>query len=362
MNPGQNGRPFFIFGIALLVLFFVSTGLVLYGIFSAAQYPWNKIGQASAALASRSGLSIYLVKGLVIIASIPYFYAWSKLLPTSWKAIVGFSGPAIDPLFLFRDQWGWIIVCYLGLFYIAMSAASREAYFYKFCADTPDGVYMADSSGVDPQYGIPLKRCSESQIETKTHPTAPKELPVEAVKALGFFNISGHAQVWYTRDDSGGYRFFDRSGFNAEGDKLQPVTRDVAARWLREQRQLALKRESAVSLQREQSEQQQQQQLAADVKARAQQQLQEGAFEQAIESCKAVLKTDPADNDCQAVQHEASAKLAERLVNRAQAELQRGELIDATRDATHANKLDPSNQGARNVLTVANRLKSQDNR
>ncbi len=52
---------------------------------------------------------------------------------------------------------------YAGLFFIAMYFASLDAYAYKWCADTPEGIHTFDAAGVDPIYGIPLKPCTFEQ-------------------------------------------------------------------------------------------------------------------------------------------------------------------------------------------------------
>jgi hypothetical protein len=334
-----------IMGLLLLAIFLVTAGMILYGIFSAAQYPWDKIGQASAMIATRSGISIYFVKGIVILVSIYYFYAWSKLLPNTFEAVMGFSGPATDPLFLFRNKWGWIIVGYLGCFYLVLGSASRTAYAYKYCADTPGGLFMTDNTGVDPKYGMPLIKCTQEQIEEVDHPDAPRELSAAAVKQRGFFNISGYPQIWYVKDEHGAYRFFDRRGVDREGDQLSPVTRAVVADWRRQQQQQHEARTHA----------QERETLVAQV-ARAQQQYQSGNLEDALQSCQLVLKANPADESCSQVQQDASAKLAHQLVSRAQAELQRGELVDAARDANRASKLDPKNTDAKTVQKLAEGL------
>ena len=345
-------------GLLLFIVFLVTAGLILYGLFAVSSMPMNKIGRASALLAARSGQSIYLVKGVGILLSIPYFYAWSKLLPTATKAILGYAGPFFDPLYFFRDKWGWIIIGYLGVFYLVLAAASRDAYASKNCADTPEGLYMTDNTGSDPRYGQILKPCTLAQIEEKTHPASPKELSVAEVRQIGFFNISGYPQIWYSLDDEGTYRFFDRSGHSPQGDELSPVTRDIVASWSRDQKRLLFQRQAAERKHHmEDLEAVAEQTLAAD-SAQAQQHYQRGEFEQALASCKPVSAAHPADEDCRQVQHDASIKLAAQLAERAQVEVQHGELVDAERNAVRAARLDPTNQSARIVLGLAQQLRA----
>src|SRR5216683_4858599 len=106
-------------------------------------------------LSSRSGVSPFLVRGIVIVATIPFFWAVAKY--THWTLWLHGVRPSLR---LYRNPYGMIIVAYVGFFFIAMYFASRDAYAYKWCADTPEGIRTFDSAGIDPIYGIPLTPCS----------------------------------------------------------------------------------------------------------------------------------------------------------------------------------------------------------
>src|SRR5437016_8985647 len=110
-------------------------------------------------LASRSGLSPFLVRGIVILVTIPFFWAVGKYTHgLFWLRGVGPS------LRLYRNPYGLIIVIYAGVFFVAMYFASRGAYAYKWCADTPEGIRTFDAEGIDPIYGMLLKPCTFEQI------------------------------------------------------------------------------------------------------------------------------------------------------------------------------------------------------
>ncbi len=110
-------------------------------------------------LASRSGVSIFLVRGIVILVTIPFFWAIAKYT----HGMLWLHG--VKPsLKLYRNPYGIVIVSYVGLFFIAMYFASRDAYAYKWCAETPEGIRTFDSAGIDPVYGIAAKPCTFDQI------------------------------------------------------------------------------------------------------------------------------------------------------------------------------------------------------
>jgi hypothetical protein len=179
-------------------------------------------------LASRSGISVFLVRGAVIIASIPFFWA-------VYRYTSGFWLPGLRPsLRLFRNPYGMLIVAYVGLFFIAMYFASREAYFYKYCAETPEGLKTSDSAGVDPTYGIRFKRCTLQQIE-RLKGVNPKLIKISDPRTYPWFDgITGEPRVWYYKFQDGTYQFYDRPGKHpVTGGDLTPITRSIVEELIR---------------------------------------------------------------------------------------------------------------------------------
>jgi hypothetical protein len=205
-------------------------------------------------LASRSGLSPFLVRGLIILLTIPFFWAVGKYTHgLFWLRGVGPS------LRLYRNPYGLIIVTYAGLFFIAMYFASRNAYAYKWCADTPEGVRTFDAAGVDPIYGVPLKPCAFEQIVSLRQKqkgfTGAQRIQIGNLREFEFFDsITGKPRVWFYKVPNGGYEFYDRPGKHPRtGEDLRPVDREIVQELVRLQ-EVANAQQSAKELQERQQE------------------------------------------------------------------------------------------------------------
>jgi hypothetical protein len=179
-------------------------------------------------LTSRSGLSPFLVRGLVILVTIPFFWAVAKYTyGLFWLRGVGPS------LRLYRNPYGLIIVGYAGLFFIAMYFASLDAYAYKWCADTPEGIRTFDGAGMDPIYGLQLKPCTFEQIvalrQRQKGFTGPQKVQVENPGRFDFFDaITGKPRVWYHKSSDGEYDLYDRAGKHpGTGEDLRPIDREA---------------------------------------------------------------------------------------------------------------------------------------
>jgi hypothetical protein len=201
-------------------------------------------------LASRSGLSPFLVRGLVILVTIPFFWAVGKYTHgLFWLRGVGPS------LRLYRNPYGLIIVSYAGFFFIAMYFASRDAYAYKWCADTPEGILAFDAEGIDPVYGLPLKPCTFEQIQVIKGISGPQRIQVGNPHQFEFFNsITGRPRVWFHKSPDGAYELFDRPGKHpGTGEDLRPIDRETVQELVRLQ-ELANAQQSAKELQARQQE------------------------------------------------------------------------------------------------------------
>jgi hypothetical protein len=175
-------------------------------------------------LCSQSGWSPNLVRGIVILVTIPFFWAVAKY--THWMLWLHGVRPSLR---LYRNPYGIIIVSYVGLFFIAMYFASRDAYASKWCADTPEGIRVFDAAGSDPVYGIALKPCGFDQIvalrRSKVGISDPQKLSIADVRQYAFFDsITGKPRVWYYKLADGSYAFYDKPGkYPATGQSLLPI-------------------------------------------------------------------------------------------------------------------------------------------
>ena len=87
-------------------------------------------------LASQSGISTNLLFGIVIIGTIPFFWAVAKYMHGAWLYL-WHLGPGLR---LYKSVHGMIIVAYVGLYFFAMFYVARNSIAYKYCAQTPEGL------------------------------------------------------------------------------------------------------------------------------------------------------------------------------------------------------------------------------
>ncbi len=221
-------------GVGLIVVIAV----LLFMLFaSSGRFVVGTIDYVTANLVNVSGVSPFLARGLVILATIPFFWAVAKYTRT----IVGYR--RLKPsLTLYTNRYGIIIVSYVAAFFLTMYFASRQAYFgltsgetLKWCAESVEGIRVFDSPGVDPVYGRRLAPCTPEQIITlrddKLGLRRPQLLAIDTPRSFEFFEtLSGRPKVWYWRASNGTYELFDRPGRHPRTNaELLPVTPDVVA-------------------------------------------------------------------------------------------------------------------------------------
>jgi hypothetical protein len=112
-----------------------------------------------------------------------------------------------------------------------MYFASLDAYAYKWCADTPEGIRTSDAVGIDPVYGITLKPCTFEQIVTLRQSqkgfTGPQKVRIDNPRQFEFFDgITGKPRIWYYEPAEGRYDLYDRPGRHpGTGEDLHPIDR-----------------------------------------------------------------------------------------------------------------------------------------
>lgn len=207
-TTGSNKRFLVIFIILVLAVVF----LIIWFVGASGRFVLRTIDYVVQNLVQVSGLSHFLVKGIVILATIPFFWAVAKYT----KIIIGFKrlGPSLR---LYTNPYGVVIVAYVAFFFLAMYFASRDAYYYKYCCETPEGIRVLESPGVDPVYGIECKPCTMEQIIRLRHQqgklSAPRPITVNDPNTFEFFDpLTGKARVWYFLSDDGNYEFYDSPG------------------------------------------------------------------------------------------------------------------------------------------------------
>jgi hypothetical protein len=160
----------------------------------------------------------------VILVTIPFFWAVAKY--THWMLWLHNVRPSLK---LYRNPYGIVIVSYVGIFFITMYFASRDALASKWCSDTPEGIRTFDAAGTDPVYGIALKPCTFDQIVTLRRGKAviadPQKINIADVRQYAFFDpITGTPRVWYHKVSDGSYAFYDKPGrYPGTGENLLPI-------------------------------------------------------------------------------------------------------------------------------------------
>ncbi|MFW6129868.1 MAG: hypothetical protein ACOC56_01715 [Atribacterota bacterium] len=176
-----------------------------------------------------TGMSTWLVKGIVIFLLIPFVWAILE--------ITKFNIRLFKRKKSYRKVGILVIVSYIGLFFLLMFFLSRGTYFgheegevIKYYAITPEGIRFFDSPGFDPRYGIKLKpvtpKIAENYEKAKKG-LRPKRIDIS--KGIEFFDsITGKPKVWYYKDNEGNYEFFDQPGFHPiYWTELKPVSREI---------------------------------------------------------------------------------------------------------------------------------------
>lgn len=174
-----------------------------------------------------SGLSPWLIKGILVFALFPFYWALLEL----FKIKI----PFINNKKSFKKTAKIVILAYTGLFFLTMFFLSRGTYFghfkgeaIKYYALTPEGIRFFDSPGFDSKYGIELKPVTSDMMvkfQKKTLGMQPKRIDIEEIKNMEFFDpITGEAIIWYYLDNNGNYEFFNGPGFHSLYNvELKPV-------------------------------------------------------------------------------------------------------------------------------------------
>jgi len=177
-------------------------------------------------LASRSGWSPDLVRGVVILATIPFFWAVARY---TWGLFIPYA--SFD---LYRNRYGMIIVAYVGLFFVAKYVASRDAYSYKWCDNTPEGIRVFDGPGTDPVYGIPLHPCTmEERITLRQRDSGIVGPPQVRTGDPHFDTATGQPLQNYYKDSDGRIELFplDVKVHPRFGVPVLPITPEIASEY-----------------------------------------------------------------------------------------------------------------------------------
>jgi len=360
-----------------LALIFAS--LVLIGVLAAigsflfaTHFVSSTINYVVSNLADRSGLSPFLVRAVVIAATIPFFWAVARFT----RNILGLLNLGWAPLSFYSNVYGIVIVLYVAGFFYAMYWSSRDAYAYKYCADTPEGIFVSDGTAKDPVYGIEPKPCTLAQIKELRNEhgslQAPSEIQIANVDTYQWFDgVTGQPRVWFAIGPHGHYHFFNHPGDDPHtGQPLQPVRQDVIELLRQKEAADQAAKQHAAEIEASAAETDKKRQAAAAAKQKELASIQaeidqaqllyaQADYKGAKETCDLVLSQRADEPSCTIIRQHASVKLARELVDQGRLQFQRGEFDDAIWSAEGALKLDPTNANAAKLKQLASGIKQR---
>ncbi len=225
------------FGVVILA--FAGGAFFLFTLWRWGHFVTSTVKYVVENLASHSGISSNLLYGIVIIATIPFFWAVAKYMHGLWFWLRGL-GPGLR---LYKSVHGMIIVAYVGVYFLAMFFVARDSLAYKFCAATPEGIKVFDDRVKDPVYGIQTEPCTLDQTveirRIKNPILGPQRVQIGDARTFAFFEpVTGHPRIWYHKTTTGEFEFFDRNGSDPEtGVPLQIVDQQTREEVIRLQDQ-----------------------------------------------------------------------------------------------------------------------------
>jgi hypothetical protein len=197
------------------------------------------LAYAETEIVERSQASHLLVRGLLVLASVPATWALSELLSLTapWKP--GRKPPR-------RGLAGVVLSISLAAYFLTLYGVGRGSFFnlsgepQKWCAETVAGVRCFDQPGHDPVFGVELAPPTPQQVEAWKRAELnlePRRLNIDSIEQIDFFDRLrlGKVKVWYGQDRQGKIELFDSSGYHpTTGEALRPVTRELIDRFERQ--------------------------------------------------------------------------------------------------------------------------------
>jgi hypothetical protein len=175
-------------------------------------------------LASLLGINLYLIRVVVTLAMVPFFYGLKLLFSyNSTKRKIG----------------GGVMTAFVVVYNIGLYQATRDLSFtfqdgkiLKWYAITPEGVKFYDRAGVEPNYGIVLKPVTPEVIRNLKVIEKGNFRTVDPAHVAWFNPITGDPQLWYYQYPDGTLEFYNKPGYHPfTNEPLQPVMKDIYFRW-----------------------------------------------------------------------------------------------------------------------------------
>jgi hypothetical protein len=239
------GRVALVVSVGLVILLL---GVIFFGwlkdflIFGTFDFAVDKFVDAT-------GMSIFLVKGILVVVLIPFFLALREIgMVPLFKKTGRLSK---------RTAYG-IAACYVSAYFLSMYFATKDTYFHhtgdkviatKYYAVTPEGIRYFDTPGVDPKYGITLRPATPEMVaneERRKRGNIPKPLIFGSISEVTFFDpLDGQPKVWFSRSSGGALTLFSSSGFDPISEQeLAPVTPQIVEEFKRQLQEAESKKQA----------------------------------------------------------------------------------------------------------------------
>lgn len=283
MNEGSRPSRWPVYAtIALSVVTVVLLGTVLFGWFERFLV-FGTFSKAVAGIAHASGKDPNLIKGLLVIMMIPFFWAVRDIGGLRILTGIGRMPPAV--------AWGTVFL-YVGGYFLTLHFAratfAPTGESLVWLTETPAGTLeLCDTPGVHPTYGTECKPATPELVELMRRQTAgslPQEIHlVSSINERPFFDpITGKAKVWFYRTSDERIELYDQPGKHPTwGKELQPVTPDVVGQVEKQLRADQAVREQQKQVEAKAKEQELAHQREAEARQREEQARQAAAADQA---------------------------------------------------------------------------------
>lgn len=196
-----------------------------------------------------TGMSIFLVKGILVIVLIPFFVALREIAKIPlFKAVGRLSKPV---------AYG-IVACYVSAYFLAMFFTTKDTYFHhtgnkvvatKYFAITPEGIRYFDTPGIDPKYGITLRPATPEMVaneERRKRGNIPKPMVYGSISDITFFDpLNGEPLVWFSQTPNGELTLYSSSGWDPTSkQELKPVTPQIVEAFRQQQQGAEAKKQA----------------------------------------------------------------------------------------------------------------------
>jgi len=228
-----------IVGLVVTIAMLIAVVLALFWIFFLPErrFLFGTLGAVTQRISDVTGLDETLVKGIVTVLTLPLF----AVLGTSYWEILK---KKLNPLLLYRDWKGWVVVGYVAAYWILVGTLQQRA--PRWCVVTPEGLKGFDIQRPDPVYGLPSHRCSPLEIAIIRGQRRVVEVSVTDPAHTQFFDTSTEPPqplIWYSIGLNDQFHFYNGPGADRENQILQPITRkivgEIVQRYREEERRIS---------------------------------------------------------------------------------------------------------------------------